>query len=67
MPGLGELIVILLILSMTGLWVWLLVDCIQHESERHKVMWILIIVLAGILGALIYLFARRIPRRRTLG
>lgn len=67
MPGPGEAIVILLILSITGLWVWMLIDCIQHESERDKVMWILIIVLAGILGALIYLFARRVPRRRTLG
>jgi hypothetical protein len=65
MPGPGESIVILLILSMTGLWVWMLLDCIRYEDERKKVVWILVIVLAGILGALIYLFARRMPRRRT--
>jgi len=66
MPGLGEFIVIMLILSMTVVWVWTLLDCIKYEDERNKVVWILIIVLAGILGALIYLFARRIPRRRTI-
>jgi hypothetical protein len=66
MPGMGESIVILLILSMTGLWIWMLVDCIRSEDERAKVVWILVIVLAGIVGALIYLFARRIPRRRSL-
>jgi hypothetical protein len=66
MPGMGESIVILMILSTTGLWIWMLVDCIRFEDERAKVVWILVIVLAGIVGALIYLFARRIPRRRRL-
>lgn len=65
MPGMGELIVMLLIVSMTGVWIWMLVDCARYESERYKVVWILVIVLAGIVGALIYLFARLIPRRRT--
>lgn len=40
---------------------------IRYENERDKVVWILVIVLAGIVGALIYLFARRVPRRRTIG
>jgi phospholipase D-like protein len=66
MPGFGEFIVIMLILSMSVVWVWMLLDCIRYENERDKVVWILVIVLAGILGALIYLFARRVPRRRTV-
>jgi divalent metal cation (Fe/Co/Zn/Cd) transporter len=67
MPGLGELIVIMLILSMSVVWLWMLLDCLRHENERDKVVWILVIVLAGVIGALIYLFARRVPRRRTIG
>lgn len=67
MPGSGEFIVIMLILSMSGIWLWMLLDCIRYENERDKVVWILVIVLAGIVGALIYLFARRVPRRRTIG
>ncbi|HEX8107688.1 MAG TPA: PLD nuclease N-terminal domain-containing protein [Kofleriaceae bacterium] len=58
---------ILLILSMSGVWLWMLLDCIRYENERDKVVWILVIVLAGIIGALIYLLARRVPRRRTSG
>ncbi len=67
MPGSGEFIVIMLILSMSVVWLWMLFDCIKYENERDKVVWILVIVLAGVVGALIYLLARRVPRRRTSG
>ena len=61
MPGMGELTVILLIFALTGVWIWMLVDCIQHEP--NKVPWLLVIILLGGLGALVYLFARRMRRR----
>jgi hypothetical protein len=67
MPGLGEFIVIVLILSVSVFWFGMVFDCLRHENEGDKTGWILLIVLTGILGALIHLFARRIPRRRTLG
>lgn len=41
MPGLGEFIVIMLILSMSVVWFWMLFDCIRHENESDKVVWIL--------------------------
>ena len=63
MPGLGELIVILLIFAMTGLWIWMLLDCVRYESE--KFVWLLIIIFLGGIGALVYLFARRNPRNRA--
>lgn len=40
-------------------WILMLIDCIKRdnwESENDKVLWILIILLAGIIGALIYRF-----------
>jgi prolipoprotein diacylglyceryltransferase len=45
-------------------WVWMIVDCATKESDtgNTKVVWILVIVLAGIIGAAIYYFARR-PKR----
>jgi hypothetical protein len=64
MPGSGEFIVIMLILSMTVVWFWMLLDCLRYEHE--KLVWILILVFTGIVGAFIYLFARRRPRRRTV-
>jgi hypothetical protein len=63
MPGPGEFIVIMLILSMTVVWFSMLFDCLRYQHD--KVVWILILVFAGIVGAFIYLVARRRPRRRT--
>ena len=39
-------------------WVLALVDCVkrQFKAENDKIVWILIIVLAGIIGAAIYYF-----------
>jgi hypothetical protein len=73
MPGVGELVVILFILVIVGgglgLWVWMLVDCITKEAPEgnERLVWILVIVLAGWIGALIYLCYRRPLRKRLLG
>lgn len=40
-------------------WILMIIDCIKREnweSENDKTLWILIILLAGIIGALIYRF-----------
>jgi prolipoprotein diacylglyceryltransferase len=40
------------------LWVMMLVDCAKRDfkNENDKVVWILVIVLTGIIGAIIYYF-----------
>jgi hypothetical protein len=52
-----------------GSWIWMLTDCISHEPSEgnDKVIWLLVIVLAGWIGALIYLLARRPKRIRRYG
>ncbi|MBS1122036.1 MAG: hypothetical protein H6Q90_4264 [Deltaproteobacteria bacterium] len=72
MPGMGELLIIVMILIMlplTGLWVWTLVDCAMKEPSEgnDKIVWILIIVFAGVIGAAIYFFARRPQRMAKFG
>lgn len=54
-------------LLATALWIWMLIDCITKEPSEgnDKIVWILVIVLVGALGALIYLIARR-PKRKQL-
>jgi hypothetical protein len=39
-------------------WIFMLVDAIQrkYDTENEKVTWIIVIVLTGIIGALIYYF-----------
>ena len=53
----------------TILWIWMLVDCATKEPSEgnEKIIWILIIVLTGWIGALIYLLARRPKRRAAIG
>ncbi|MFA6240769.1 MAG: PLDc N-terminal domain-containing protein [Candidatus Hydrogenedentales bacterium] len=58
-------------LSAAGmaLWIWMLIDCATNEppTGNDKVVWILIIAIGQIIGALIYYFARRPRRMATYG
>ena len=58
-----------LTIPLLALWIWMIVDCARNEKTEgnEKIVWILVIVLAGWIGALIYLFARRPARKRELG
>lgn len=59
----------LIALFGTIFWIWMIIDCAKNEpgNTNDKIVWILIVVLLGFLGALVYFFARRPARRRTLG
>lgn len=49
-----------IILGVLGtiLWIWMLVDCAKREfkNENDKLLWILVIVLASTVGAIVYYF-----------
>jgi hypothetical protein len=51
-------LMMLLALGLTALWIWMLVDVIKREfpQPNDKTTWILVVVLAGQIGALIYYF-----------
>ena len=53
----------------TILWIWMLVECLTRESSEgnDKLVWVLIIVLAHWIGALVYLLVRRPQRIRQFG
>lgn len=54
-----------LVLSFIGFifWIWMLVDAIKYQKEG-RVAWILVIVFFNALGALVYLFAAKIGRKK---
>ena len=59
------LIFMYLVFIAAGLfWIWMIVDCATNEpSEGNgKIVWILIILFASWVGAIIYYLARR-PKR----
>jgi TctA family transporter len=47
------------------IWIIMLIDVIQRKfkQENDKVMWILIVVLAGFIGAIIYYFMIKRPNK----
>ena len=62
---------IIAVVGIVGLvlWIWALVDCLQVPDDSlyrtgNKLIWVLVIVLAQFIGAIIYLTIGR-PERRV--
>jgi len=65
MLGPMELLMVCFLPGLYGLWIWMLVDCAVKEKEgADKIVWMLVILFTNFVGALIYLFARKLPRDR---
>jgi hypothetical protein len=62
----GSFILFFFLLVVTALifWIWMLVDCATKEPSQgnDKIVWIVVIIFAQLIGALIYYFVRR-PQR----
>lgn len=60
-----------LLLALTGtvFWIWMIVECATREPSQgnDKIVWIVIIVFAHWIGALIYFFVRRPQRIARFG
>lgn len=61
--------IVVLGLFGTVFWIWMLVDCATKEPSEgnEKIVWILVIIFAHSVGALIYFLARRPERIRLHG
>ena len=48
-------------LASLGLWIWSLIHCVSNKklSDTNRVIGIILIVLLGLLGSLVYLFLPR--------
>lgn len=58
-----------LAVGVTVFWIWMIIDCATNEPSEgnDKLVWILLIILTHIVGALIYYFVRRPQRKTALG
>ena len=57
---------LLLMLGLSILWVWMLIEVLTKEPDEgnDKVVWLIVIIMLPTLGSLIYFFVRR-PQRIT--
>lgn len=59
-------------LVLTGVWLWSLVDALRiddrfwYSAGHSKILWVLVIVLLGILGSLLYVVMPRPALRRVM-
>ena len=58
--GLGALAIIIAVLVFI-FWIWMIVDCAKRRfrNDAEKIIWLIVIVLLGWLGALVYLIVVR--------
>ena len=59
--GLIGCVFFLIAIVAFAFWVWMLIDAVQRDfgEGSEKIVWILVLVFTGIIGALIYFFAGR--------
>jgi hypothetical protein len=71
--GLAELLIIFIItvfgIGGTIFWIWMIVDCATKEDSQgnNKIVWIIIILIAHWIGALLYFLVRRPQRIAEFG
>ncbi len=62
--GGAELLIITAILGGMAFWLWMIIDCVTKETDQNqKIVWIIILAVIGFIGAPLYLFIRKIPRK----
>jgi hypothetical protein len=59
----------ILSLASTIFWVWMLIECATKEKtdQNRQLVWIVVIAVTNIVGALIYFFVRRPDRIEEYG
>lgn len=47
-------------------WIWMLIDCLLHETDREdkRFKWSIGIGITNVIGATLYLFKRKLPRKK---
>ena len=62
------LVCALLAVAYLAIWIWALVDAIRNPAltDNMRIVWVLVILFAQIIGAVIYLIIGRSPAHRGM-
>lgn len=66
--ALGMFIGLVLGLVALAFWVWMIVDCAQRKfrNDAEKIIWIIVMIVTGWIGALVYFIAIRNMNHRGI-
>jgi len=56
--GIPEIVFLL----ATIFWIWMLIDVLTKEHGQDRLIWVLVVIFLGPLGALVYYIVRRSKR-----
>jgi len=45
-------------------WLWMLIDCLKRKKFDDKLVWVLVLIFLGPIGAVLYYFLVRSKKRR---
>lgn len=64
--GFGAMMIVGILIAL--FWVWMIVDCAQRKFKNkvEKIVWLVVVVLLGWVGALAYYLAIRLSNPRGL-
>lgn len=71
--GIFNLVWIFIMIAGIAVWIWMLIDVIQRKDEEfpnktdnEKLLWLLIVLLAGWIGSIVYYFMvyKKIERKQ---
>ena len=59
----------LLALASVAFWIWAIIDVVTKEpaQEPNKIVWVLVVILLHLLGAILYMLIRRPERIQKYG
>ena len=63
--GIPELAILLLVVSGTVFWIWMIVECATKDKDPDRLVWTIIIVFTHVIGAALYFFIRRPVRLKS--
>ncbi len=58
----GASLLLLLFGLAWAFWMWMVIDCVKCEDGGTRIAWLLVILLAGVIGTPLYFFFRKLPR-----
>ncbi len=64
-PFVMMLFFFLFMMFLLAFWVWMIVDVARNEKDNDLAIWILVVILLGFIGAIVYYFARKRPRTKA--
>ena len=61
-----SLLLFLFIIAIFAFWIWMIIDCARRDFKKSddKIIWLLVVILVGIIGAILYYFIIKQKNKR---